>query len=1303
MKSKRLSCRVALSVVLLSIIFSVIFAMLSNELQQDRAVVFAEEATIYYDGDGTEESPYSIGTAEQITTLSKHLSLSDDATIQIRKDKEVSIAELRNSHFKLVKDIYLNSIDFSREYNSNTEIIKIKIFKQTAYMNKEGNLYADESLTTLCELPLNVFTPICGGESFVFDGDGHIVHGMVINSKGSNNAMFNNNGGIVRNITLKQSIVLGEENTSGLVAKNSGEILNAFVDCIVIGGSSVGGLTGENSGRISNSASIGEIVGDSKVGGIAGISEGLIKNCFSASGVYGQKYVGGIMGMSTDPAIFNCFYEKDKAVTASGNVQTAVGTSSGNPKNEKLDIENITSLAFDKDKNYYTYKNNTFTQVIEYADKHLMQVLNEYCEVHNAVNTEKYQRWTEKDYYAQFVEETPQENESKITLNQNCLENPPITIQTINLKPTTLIYITRVGYTFAGYFTESNIQVCGRDGIVKEGIKDITDDNGIWLAGNIELFAKWIVNSYTVNYTGLEDCNPTSIKSETAYYDNAFSVNKVMIYKKGYEFKGWEYTLAGETRITSSEISSKEICLLEESESKTLTLKAVFIKAKYAVIFSKGENLADAYIAKEINATDGDRNGNSYEYLSTMYWIIQLKPDTKEYSYSAPAGFIHLRDNYYYLMFTVDKSINFGEIDATRSIQNYITSAVAGENVEGIEFLVDGNSYNDTVTLPYGTSVRMVIRVKPSTTRYMYTVESNIPLIRQQEDIYYYDYTVRGYCNFGIFNAIQEERKYLVTFEKGEHISDLYVTDNTLQHYMSGKSFSYNRNIKLIIILEDNTPKHSYSIQGYLFDKAKGYYYREMTVTGDIDLGLISATQEVNKVTLTFTCSEKYGRLEGQTSITVEYGQPVVIPKTVPNANCRFSSWNKIIPEIATKSDSFYAIFLEKPKVEFDTTPQKREYDKTSQPFILNNANAKNIIFEYFYDNKWKQKAPTEVGIYTMRFTRAEDEEMHSLDYILEGGYEITKRPISVNYSVKDKFYDKSLLAEIDFFELNNILDGDDVSITLKAEFPTVNVGIHDISLGYRVMGESASNYTVGQINKARAEILPATLTITAKDTVALLGQEGELTYTVEGLLLGDVLSGELSREEGNIAGFYKITQGTLHAVNYTVVFISAIYTINAQSIEIKDKDMGISLIIDTEQGFSPDISLELSEVVQDNELLSGLPNKDIVYAFDLCNKHNTEINTDLFIKVKYSSKANINKISVINLNSEDSVKDFYLQDGYLVIQTSALGTYVILEQKDYSHIFIPILSFFLGLSIIASLALLLHFSKPNSKHLLRK
>jgi len=73
-----------------------------------------------------------------------------------------------------------------------------------------------------------------------------------------------------------------------------------------------------------------------------------------------------------------------------------------------------------------------------------------------------------------------------------------------------------------------------------------------------------------------------------------------------------------------------------------------------------------------------------------------------------------------------------------------------------------------------------------------------------------------------------------------------------------------------------------------------------------------------------------------------------------------------------------------------------------------------------------------------------------------------------------------------------------------------------------------------------------ATVTVTADAKSKPYGDaDPTLTYTSEGLLGDDVLTGALTREEGENAGSYAITLGTLTAGdNYTISFTGAELTI---------------------------------------------------------------------------------------------------------------------------------------------------------------
>lgn len=103
----------------------------------------------------------------------------------------------------------------------------------------------------------------------------------------------------------------------------------------------------------------------------------------------------------------------------------------------------------------------------------------------------------------------------------------------------------------------------------------------------------------------------------------------------------------------------------------------------------------------------------------------------------------------------------------------------------------------------------------------------------------------------------------------------------------------------------------------------------------------------------------------------------------------------------------------------------------------------------------------------------------------------------------------------------------------------------------YRVVG--GNDYEDVPSQSITVTVAPAPLTITAEAAEKKLGADDpELTYTVEGLYPVDreLLTGELSREDGEEAGEYAITLGTLTAGDdYAITFVPATLTIVDKSI----------------------------------------------------------------------------------------------------------------------------------------------------------
>ena len=99
--------------------------------------------------------------------------------------------------------------------------------------------------------------------------------------------------------------------------------------------------------------------------------------------------------------------------------------------------------------------------------------------------------------------------------------------------------------------------------------------------------------------------------------------------------------------------------------------------------------------------------------------------------------------------------------------------------------------------------------------------------------------------------------------------------------------------------------------------------------------------------------------------------------------------------------------------------------------------------------------------------------------------------------------------------------------------------------------GTATASITVGGATATvDFTIEKATVTVTADAKIKSYGDENPtLTYTAEGLLGDDALTGALTREEGENVGSYAIILGTLTADNYTISFVGADFTIQAKEV----------------------------------------------------------------------------------------------------------------------------------------------------------
>lgn len=267
------------------------------------------------------------------------------------------------------------------------------------------------------------------------------------------------------------------------------------------------------------------------------------------------------------------------------------------------------------------------------------------------------------------------------------------------------------------------------------------------------------------------------------------------------------------------------------------------------------------------------------------------------------------------------------------------------------------------------------------------------------------------------------------------------------------------------------------------------------------------------------------------------------------------------------------------------------------------------------------------------------DLEIKNTNYQIEflsDKYTITAREIfPANLSINEKVYDKTTTA-IYSYDLGNVLANDDIQISLKLEFPTVNAGTHEMRImEYSLAGEDSFNYILKPLDEIYGIIKQRQISVTADPKVAIYGEEEELTYIVEGLLDGDQLFGSLSREEGKDVGIYSILKNNLSNPNYEINFISSSYeiikrplTVMAQEVIKTYGDDDPALLYDTDNLVDGDylngsLTRAIGEDVGEYEILLGT-----------VNNKNYEIS---FIGNKFIIKK---RTVTLSINVEDKVYD---------------------------------------------------------------
>jgi len=119
---------------------------------------------------------------------------------------------------------------------------------------------------------------------------------------------------------------------------------------------------------------------------------------------------------------------------------------------------------------------------------------------------------------------------------------------------------TKVGYTFAGWFTAAS------------GGTEVTTNTSVTATSNHSIYAHWTPNKYTVSYNA--NGGSGSMTSDTVTYDTNYTVKANTFTRSGYKFKGWNESSNGTGIDWTSWIGSP----IKWTSTKSITLYAQWEK-----------------------------------------------------------------------------------------------------------------------------------------------------------------------------------------------------------------------------------------------------------------------------------------------------------------------------------------------------------------------------------------------------------------------------------------------------------------------------------------------------------------------------------------------------------------------------------------------------------------------------------------------------------------------------------------------------------------------------------------------------
>lgn len=265
------------------IVFLVVFAMVFGHFPSwvNPEGTHAQAAVVFAGGEGTNQDPYQIATADQINEVRNYL----DSHFVLINDIDLIAYDSNNSWQPIGSE---TTTEFSGHFDGNHFKIS-NLYVDNNDADENGGLFWNASNSSSIRNLVLENVNVKGGDS---------VGALVGNYYGD---------GVIENITVTGVVSGSGDWIGGVIGYNEGNttITNVNFDGTVKGSGSVGGIIGFNQqSTITNATFDGSVEGEGVVGGLVGfhfLSD--ISNSISRASVTSIAEAGGLVGRSQEGII----------------------------------------------------------------------------------------------------------------------------------------------------------------------------------------------------------------------------------------------------------------------------------------------------------------------------------------------------------------------------------------------------------------------------------------------------------------------------------------------------------------------------------------------------------------------------------------------------------------------------------------------------------------------------------------------------------------------------------------------------------------------------------------------------------------------------------------------------------------------------------------------------------------------------------------------------------------------------------------------------------------------------------------